>query len=144
MKQYYIYEIKQLANGEFEDNRSWAYDEDDTKARLKGESAYYAKLSEAAVSTYAKHSVILVSDEAFPIMYKSFKHEVEPEPQTPEEEEIPEEVPIEEPVEEEPVVVEEPPKEEEPVEEDLTDEEVEEHEDEIPAEEPVVDETPEE
>lgn len=160
MKQYYIYEIKQLANGEFEDNRSWAYDEDDTKARLKGESAYYAKLSEAAVSTYAKHSVILVSDEAFPIMYKSFKHEVEPEPQPPEEE-IPEPLP-DEPVEEEPieepaiteetVVDDESPKEEEPVEEDLTDEEMEElineqtkaYEDEIPAEEPIVDETPEE
>lgn len=154
MKQYYIYEIKQLANGEFEDNRSWAYDEDDTKARLKGESAYYAKLSEAAVSTYAKHSVILVSDEAFPIMYKSFKHEVEPEPEPepqPPEEEIPEPLP-DEPVDEEPVITEEPvvddepPKEEEPVEEDLTDEEVDEqtkaYEDEIPAEEPIVDETP--
>lgn len=162
MKQYYIYEIKQLANGEFEDNRSWAYDEDDTKARLKGESAYYAKLSEAAVSTYAKHSVILVSDEAFPIMYKSFKHEVEPEPEPepepqPPEEEIPEPLP-DEPVDEEPieepaitvetVVEDEPPKEEEPIEEDLTDEEMEEqtkaYEDEIPAEEPIVDETPEE
>lgn len=148
MKQYYIYEIKQLANGEFEDNRSWAYDEDDTKARLKGESAYYAKLSEAAVSTYAKHSVILVSDEAFPIMYKSFKHEVEPEPQPPEEE-IPEEVPIVEPVEEEPVVDEEP-KEEEPVtepidEEPVVEDEPQKEEEEQPiVEEPIVDEIPEE
>lgn len=149
MKQYYIYEIKQLANGEFEDNRSWAYDEDDTKARLKGESAYYAKLSEAAVSTYAKHSVILVSDEAFPIMYKSFKHEVEPESQPPEEE-IPEEVPIAEPVEEEPIIEDEEPKEEEPVtdpvdEEPIVEEEPQKEEEEQPiVEEPIVDETPEE
>ena len=79
MTQFYIYEIKQLPNGEFEDNREWAYDEDPDKARLKGESIFYEKLSEASVSNYAKHSVILVSDEGFPVMNKCYKHEVQPE-----------------------------------------------------------------
>ena len=79
MTQFYIYEIKQLPNGEFEDNRAWAYDEDPDKARLKGESIFYEKLSEASVSNYAKHSVILVSDEGFPVMNKCYKHEVQPE-----------------------------------------------------------------
>ena len=79
MSQFYIYEIKQLPNGEFEDDRAWAYDEDPDKARLKGESIFYDKLSKASVSNYAKHSVILVSDEGFPVMNKCYKHDVQPE-----------------------------------------------------------------
>lgn len=80
MTQFYIVEIKEV-NGEYEHGVTWAFDEDANKARLKGESAYYAKLSEAAVSNYAKHSVVLISDEAFPVMYKCFRHEVTPEPE---------------------------------------------------------------
>ena len=84
VKQYYIIEIKRV-NGELEHNVTWAFDEDADKARLKGESAYYAKLSEACLSNTDSHSVTLISDEGFPVMHNCFKHEVEPTPEpTPE------------------------------------------------------------
>lgn len=78
MTQFYIIEIKEV-NGEYEHEVSWAYDEDTDKARLKGESLYYAKLSAAAVSEFAQHSVTLISDEGFPVMNQCYKHEIVPE-----------------------------------------------------------------
>lgn len=87
MTQLYIIEIKKLANGEFEHEVSWAFDEDANKARLKGESTYHAKLAEAAISEYESHAVTLISQEGFPIMYQCYKHEAvaptpTPEPET--------------------------------------------------------------
>lgn len=96
MTQFYIIEIKQLSNGEYEHEVSWAFDADADAARLKGESTYYDKLSKAAVSNYAQHSVTLISDEGFPVMNKCYKHNVQPEPEP-----TPEPEPVEEPIEEE-------------------------------------------
>ncbi len=84
MTQFYIVEVKELANGEFEHVVSWAYDNDPAKARQKGESTYYTKLAAAAVSNYATHGVILFSQECYPIMNKNFVHDIQtaPEPET--------------------------------------------------------------
>lgn len=86
MTQYYIVEIKQLQNGEYEHTVHYAWDEDADKARLKAESKYHEVLASAAVSETAEHSAILISSEGFPVMHQCYKHEIpaETEP-TPEE-----------------------------------------------------------
>lgn len=76
MTQYYIIEIKRNATGELEHNVEWAFDQDPNQAKLKGESLYYAKLSEAAISTYLSHSVTLISDTGDPCMNRCYYHEV--------------------------------------------------------------------
>ena len=75
MTQLYVVEIKKNANGEFEHNVNWVWDEDPDKARLKGESKYFEILSQAAVSTLAEHAAILFTSEGFPLMHQCYKHE---------------------------------------------------------------------
>lgn len=77
MTQFYIIEIKQLNNGEFEHNVYYAWDENSQKARLKAEAKYHEILSQAAVSDTKKHSAIIVSEESFPLENKCYKHESE-------------------------------------------------------------------
>ena len=77
MTQYYILEIKQLNNGEYEHQVHFAWDEDANKARLKAESKYHEVLATGAISETKKHSAIIVSDEAFPVMNQCYKHESE-------------------------------------------------------------------
>lgn len=72
--QYYTIEIKRNQSGELAHEVNWAYDEDPEQANLKAQSLYYDKLSKAAVSEYASHSVTLISDEGYPVMYQCFKH----------------------------------------------------------------------
>lgn len=75
MTQFYIIEIKQLANGEYEHIVHYAFDADPVKARLKAESKYHEILSVGAVSETRKHSAIIISDEAFPVMNQCYKHD---------------------------------------------------------------------
>lgn len=97
MYQYYVVEIQQYQNGEFGHLVHYAYDEDQNKARLKGESKYYDVLSAAAVSDLPSHAAIMFSTEGFPIMNQCYKHEPEPEPEAePEPEPDPEPDPEEE------------------------------------------------
>jgi exopolyphosphatase/pppGpp-phosphohydrolase len=77
MTQFYILEIKQLSNGEFEHNVYYAWDENPNKARLKAESKYHEILSQAAISDTKKHSAIIVSEESFPVVNQCYKHENE-------------------------------------------------------------------
>ena len=77
MTQFYILEIKQLNNGEFEHQVHYAWDENAQKARLKAESKYHEILSQAAVSDTKKHSAIIVSEESFPVVNQCYKHESE-------------------------------------------------------------------
>lgn len=84
MYQYYIVEIQQYKSGEFGHLVHYAYDEDQNKARLKGESKYYEVLSAAAVSDLPSHAAIMFSTEGFPLMNQCYKHEPEPEPEEPE------------------------------------------------------------
>lgn len=72
--QYYVIEITRNANGELAHNVYWAWDENQDTARLKGESKYYEVLSDAAISEYAEHSVILISSDCYPIYNKSYTH----------------------------------------------------------------------
>lgn len=81
MYQYYIVEIQQYANGEYGHQVHFAFDEDQSKARLKGESKYYEVLSAAAVSNLPSHAAIMFSTEGFPIMNQCYKHDPEPEPE---------------------------------------------------------------
>lgn len=104
MTQYYIFEIKLLASGEFEHTVHWAYDADATQARLKAESKYHEILATAAVSEYASHSATLITSDGRAIMNQRYTHvistpEPEPEEETePTSEETEEETPTEEPV----------------------------------------------
>jgi hypothetical protein len=75
MTQFYILEIKQFNNGEFEHNVYYAWDENHDKARLKAESKYHEILSQAAVSDTKKHSAIIVSEECFPVVNQCYRHE---------------------------------------------------------------------
>lgn len=79
MYQYYIVEIQQYANGEYGHLVHYVYDEDQNKARLKGESKYYEVLSAAAVSDLPSHAAIMFSTEGFPIMNQCYKHETKEE-----------------------------------------------------------------
>lgn len=74
MYQYYITEVRKLQNGEFEHYNYWQYDEDDQKARLKGESKYHEILSQAAVSEYPEHGCILFTSTCYPIMNHYYTH----------------------------------------------------------------------
>lgn len=85
--QFYTAEITKDANGEYSHDIKWHWDEDATKAQLKGESKYHEIMSRAAVSNFAEHAAILFSSEGFPIMHQCYKHEpvVEPEEEAVEE-----------------------------------------------------------
>jgi len=74
MKQYYVIEIQQYANGEYGHLVHFAYDEDPDKARLKGESKYHEVLAAAAVSELPSHAAILMTAEGFPIYHQCYKH----------------------------------------------------------------------
>ena len=76
MAQFYIIEIKQLENGEYEHLVHYAFDSDPVKARFKAESKYHEIFSVGAVSETIKHSAIIISDEAFPVMNQCYKHEL--------------------------------------------------------------------
>lgn len=80
MYQFYTVEISKDANGEYAHEVKWHYDEDATKAQLKGEAKYHEILSRASVSNYAEHAAILFSSEGFPIEHKCYKHEPVAEP----------------------------------------------------------------
>lgn len=77
MKQFYILEIVQHTNGEYEHHVHFAYDTDADKARLKAESKYHEILANAAISDTLNHSAIIVSDECFPVLNQCYKHEPE-------------------------------------------------------------------
>lgn len=74
MFQNYVVEIRKDANGDFEHDVYWAFDEDADTAMLKAESKYHEVLSRAAVSTLAEHSAILFTSEGFPKDHKCYKH----------------------------------------------------------------------
>ena len=82
LTQFYVFEVKQYANGEYEHQVYWVWDEDADIARLKGESKYHEILASAAVSNTLSHSAILFSAESKPIYNQCYKHEVTVEPET--------------------------------------------------------------
>jgi len=85
MYQYYILEIQQYDNGEYGHIVHYAFDADPDIARLKGESKYHEVLAAAAISTLPSHAAILISSEAFPVMYQCYKHTAAPAPESAEE-----------------------------------------------------------
>ena len=72
--QFYIVEIKQYPNGEYEHTVHYAWDEDPDVARLKGESKYHEVLATAAVSNTLMHSAIMFSTDGFPVHNQCYKH----------------------------------------------------------------------
>ena len=74
--QFYTAEITKDANGDYSHDIKWHWDEDATKAQLKGEAKYHEIMSRAAVSNFAEHAAILFSSEGFPIMNHCYKREV--------------------------------------------------------------------
>lgn len=90
MTQYYIMELQKYADGSFGDIKHIAYDEDATKARLKGESKFYEILSAAAVSELPVHAAIMFTSEGVPVMNQRYIHAIpQPEPDEGEEPEEP-------------------------------------------------------
>lgn len=77
---FYIIEIQQYQDGEFGHIVHWA------KTRNEAESKYHEVLAAAAVSELPKHSAALISDEGFPIMNQTYRHEVAVDPEVREEE----------------------------------------------------------
>lgn len=73
MYQYYVVEIQKNAQGEYGHLIHYAYDEDQDKARLKGESKYHEVLSAAATSDMPEHGAILISSDCVPIENKCYK-----------------------------------------------------------------------
>lgn len=77
MYQYYTVEVKKTQSGEFEHDVRWHYDENQEKARLKGEAKFHEILARAAVSDYAEHSAILFASTGNRIMDKCYYHSTE-------------------------------------------------------------------
>lgn len=76
MYQYYVIELQMYQDGTYGDIKHFAYDEDETKARLKGESKYHEVLSAAAISEIPQHSAILMSSQGTPLEFKYYEHGV--------------------------------------------------------------------
>ena len=70
--QFYIIEIKRLANGEYEHNVQWAYDTDINLARRKAESIAHGLLKDAALSETLLHSVTVLTDEGHQVLNKVY------------------------------------------------------------------------
>ena len=88
MTQYYIMELQKYVDGSFGDIKHVAWDEDPTKARLKGESKFYEILSAAAISELPVHAAIMFTSDGVPVMNQRYVHavaqeEVEPKEETP-------------------------------------------------------------
>lgn len=77
LTQFYIVEIKQYQNGEYEHNVFFAWDENAGLARLKGESKFHEILAEAAISEMKTHSAIMFGTDGTPVMYHCYRHETE-------------------------------------------------------------------
>lgn len=77
MTQYYIIEIKQLTNGEYEHYVHYVWDEDREQAFMKAQNKYHEILSTAALSNTKKHSAIIIDDSAAMVESRSFKHDTE-------------------------------------------------------------------
>ena len=82
MTQYYIIEIQKNVNGEYAHIVHWAYDENETKARLKAESTYHSVLAAAAVSNLPQHSASLIKSDGMCIMNQCYTHAIEPTPES--------------------------------------------------------------
>lgn len=74
MTQFYIIEIQQNLNGEYEHIVHFAYDEDSIMARLKAESEYHSVLAAAAISQLASHSATLLTSDGRAIMNQCYRH----------------------------------------------------------------------
>ena len=72
MYQFYIIEIKQYPNGEYEHTVNWEYDTNQDLAQRKAEAKAYELLQGAALSETVTHSVTVLSDEGFKIMGKCY------------------------------------------------------------------------
>jgi len=66
------YIVIEMQNGAI-NNNYWAYDD-----RADAEVKMYQVLAEVVKSPIAVHTVMLVTDEGFPIDTKCYKHEVTP------------------------------------------------------------------
>ena len=85
MNQYYVIEIQRYWNtdettgaktpGEFGHIVHFAYDDNDTKARLKAEAKYHEVLAAAAVSELPQHSATLLTADGRAIMYQCYRHD---------------------------------------------------------------------
>ena len=75
--QFYTAEITKDANGDYSHDIKWHWDEDATKAQLKGEAKYHEIMSRAAVSEFAEHGAILFSSRCKRIMDKCYIHTTE-------------------------------------------------------------------
>lgn len=70
--QFYIIEIKQYPNGEYEHQLYWEYDTDRDLARRKAESKAYDLLKSAALSQTVTHSVTVLSDDGLSCLGKCY------------------------------------------------------------------------
>ena len=77
MYQFYTAEIRKNQSGEFEHDINYFWDENETKAQLKGEAKFHEILSRAATSTYVEHAAILFSSRGNRIMDKCYYHTAE-------------------------------------------------------------------
>ncbi len=81
MTQYYIVEIRQYQNGEFEHTVHYAFHEDPTNARLNAESKYHTVLAAAAISDLPTHAAIMFTSSGQPVLHQCYTHAAVPEPE---------------------------------------------------------------
>lgn len=78
MFQYYVTEVRKTTTGDFEHQNYFVWDEDEQKARLKGEGKFHEVLATAATSVYAEHGAILFTSQCYPIKHECYVHTAEP------------------------------------------------------------------
>ena len=79
MNQFFIFEIIKNFEGEFTYEVHSIFDENTVTARLTAESEYYQLLSEAALSSTASHSVMLITSDGEVLASNRYIHS-QPEP----------------------------------------------------------------
>lgn len=75
--QFYTVEITKNQDNQYAHDVKWYWDEDQTKARLKGESGFHEILSRAALSNFKTHSAILFNTTCEPLQFYSYNHDSE-------------------------------------------------------------------
>ena len=76
MYQYYVVEIRKLANGEFEHDVTWHYDAERETARIKAAAKFHSIFSNEDEFTGLMHSAIMFSEEGTPEKFECYRHEV--------------------------------------------------------------------
>lgn len=77
MFQYSVVEMRKTDAGAVTHDAYWVSDEDATRARELGDAKYFERAAVAAASSYALHSVTLVTENGYALRNVRYKRETD-------------------------------------------------------------------